>query len=89
MKAEQKAILRNRILSLLGAAGQRGLTIGPLHVGCTLEGFNVSPDQLDAEIESLEAKGLLAKEANAVNDAIIHFHITPAGMAHLEKEGLA
>lgn len=87
--ADDKQIIREKILRQAHASGPRGITAEVAQRGVALAGFALESNQIALELHYLTDKGLLSIGAAALSAGARRFAITAAGIEYLESEGLA
>ena len=81
---EQKEILRRNLLDQLEAAKPMGMGATALAYGAKFGGFNLSADEIAAECDYLESKGLLKMASATLSAGVKFYKITAAGTDFLE-----
>ena len=89
MNAEQRLLLRHALLRQLAAAAPASLPPATLRQGAALAGFTLGEEQLAAELDYLEGKGLLARAPAALSHGLHRAALTAAGRDYLEGQNLA
>lgn len=81
---EQKEILRRNLLEQLEAAKPMGMNAASLAYGAKLGGFKLSAEEIAAELDYLESKGLVKMGSAALSAGVKLYKITAAGTDFLE-----
>lgn len=81
---EQKEILRRNLLDQLEAAKPMAMNASALAYGAKLGGFKLTADEIAAECDYLESKGLAKTATAALSAGVKLYKITAAGTDFLE-----